>query len=92
MQGTGRKIHTQHFLIFSLPGSGRLGITVSKKVGNAVTRNRIRRLVREFVRLDRWVPAASDVVVVAKRSAAEAAGYREVARDLSRARSRLVSC
>jgi ribonuclease P protein component len=93
IQGNGRKVHAQHFLIFVQGGgSGRLGITVSKKVGNAVTRNRIRRLVREFVRRTDWVPPACDVVVVAKRSAIDVAGYEDVARDLSRARGRILPC
>jgi ribonuclease P protein component len=93
VQQSGLKLHTQHFLLFSLgDGRGRVGITVSKKVGNAVTRNRIKRLVREFVRRNEFVPVECDVVVIAKRSAAKVAGYDEVARDLSRARSRLSPC
>ena len=50
---------------------GGVGITVTKKIGNAVTRNRVKRLVRECVRQSRpmapWVPAGRDVVIVAKR-------------------------
>jgi ribonuclease P protein component len=46
----------------------RLGITTSKKVGNAVKRNRLRRLIRENVRLlyDR-LDKGFDVVVVARK-------------------------
>jgi ribonuclease P protein component len=43
-------------------------MAVTKKLGSAVRRNRIKRVVREFFRLDRQaVPEAVDIVVVAKR-------------------------
>ncbi len=61
---------------------GRVGITVSKKVGNAVRRNRIKRLVREFIRRNRFVGNNADSVIVAKRSAARISCYDDVARDL----------
>jgi ribonuclease P protein component len=50
----------------------RLGITVSNKVGNAVTRNRIRRRLREIYRLDEGnFIRGMDLVIVARvRSAA----------------------
>ena len=55
----------------------RFGIIVSKKVGKkAVVRNRVKRLLREVVRLTPIQPGW-DVVIVARRQAAEA-GYREV--------------
>jgi len=95
----GRKFHTKYFLIIVAPrdagdgSSGRLGITVSKKVGNAVARNRIRRLVREVVRTrSGWIPEGCDVVVIAKKSAASAAGLGDVAADLARVEGRLASC
>src|SRR5437764_13610453 len=73
VQRQGRKLGTPHFLLFLLPGPGerpRLGITVSKKVGGAVERNRIKRLVREVFRRNQSVfPAGKDLVVVARRGA-----------------------
>jgi ribonuclease P protein component len=94
-QRTGKKFHARHFLAVvarSEGSAGRVGITVTKKVGNAVTRNRIKRLVREVVRQTRLVPPGVDAVLIAKHSAADLRSYREVAADLARLESRLASC
>jgi ribonuclease P protein component len=99
VQSAGRAIHGRFFLVVAvaagsscarLPAGagGRVGITVSKKVGSAVTRNRIKRLVREYLRRHEFAPGL-DVVVIAKRNAAAADGYRDVARDLDRLGGRL---
>jgi ribonuclease P protein component len=48
----------------------RFGITVSRKTGNAVTRNRIKRRIREILRQNRRnVIAGQDIVVIATREA-----------------------
>lgn len=48
----------------------RLGITVTKKIGTAVRRNRVKRLVREAFRLDpALLPNGIDLVVIAKEGA-----------------------
>lgn len=63
----------------------RLGITVSKRVGGAVVRNRVKRLVREVFRRyrDRLVPPQT--VLVIGRAAAATASYADVKRELARA-------
>ena len=71
------------------PGARRIGITVSKKVGIAVVRNRIKRLVREVYRQSRErFPPGMDVVLVAKRGA-EALDYATVVQELDKLCSRL---
>ena len=54
-------------------GSNRVGITVSKKLGHAVVRNRTRRRLREVYRLneEKFSPGW-DIVVVARSGAVEA--------------------
>lgn len=48
-------------------GQSRLGITVGKKVGNAVTRNRVRRLIKENYRLmESEIRDGFDIVIVAR--------------------------
>ena len=50
--------------------TGRLGISVSKKVGNSVVRHRIARLIRESYRLnERKFHSGWDIVVVARQGA-----------------------
>jgi ribonuclease P protein component len=64
-------VHTQAFTIVAAPGEGerpRLGVAVSRRIGNAVVRARVRRLIREvFRRIAARLPVV-DVVVVAKPS------------------------
>ena len=59
-------------------GQNRLGISVSKKVGNSVIRHHITRLVRESYRLrEDMFDSGLDIVVIA-RVAARHVGYKEI--------------
>jgi len=69
----GRRCWNKTFVIYVLPNRinvTRLGLTVSKKVGKSVKRNRVKRLIRESFRLSQeQIMPGYDVVVVAKPSA-----------------------
>lgn len=56
----------------------RIGISISKKVGNSVIRHRIKRLVKESYRLhENMFNSGLDIVVIARESA-NTIGYREM--------------
>ena len=89
VQDESLRLHGRHVLGLARKQNdstavGRLGITVTKKVGTAVVRNRIKRLLREWMRLHDWVPNGWDLVVVAKPSAARQLHPDDFADDLAR--------
>jgi ribonuclease P protein component len=71
----GKKFHSDFFIIVYLQknsGPTRLGVTVSKKVGGAVQRNRVKRLVREFFRLNYHnIDSHIDLSIIAKKGASK---------------------
>ena len=85
MQRGGRRRPTRHFLIVEGRGGkapARLGITVTRKIGGAVERNRVKRAVREVFRRHRSeLPAGLAFVVIARDGAAELPG-RAIANEL----------
>jgi len=107
----GRKYHSRHFLLFCFAATSsgrrsepRLGLSVGRTSGNAVQRNRIKRLVREFFRLEREAfPLGADIVIVAKRGIDPMefcltdiredlrAPLRRARRDLAKTQSRIPS-
>lgn len=62
--------------------SFRLGVSVSKKLGNAVVRNRIRRMLKEIVRLNAArIPGGYDFIIIARKPAAEMS-YQEMEKSV----------
>jgi ribonuclease P protein component len=70
----GARVATTHFVLLAAlqagaPRPSRLGITASRRVGNAVVRNRMKRLVREaFRQSSGLLPEGHDLVVICRQS------------------------
>lgn len=90
----GRRLHTPHFIILLNHNDTphrRLGITVTKKIGSAVRRNRIKRLVREVYRQNlQLFPENMDIVFIAKPGAA-ALNYQAVEQEVMQVSGRMRS-
>lgn len=69
----GSGTSTEHFKVLICPNTlsrWRLGITASRKIGSAVKRNRVKRLLREFFRLHKLqLPLSTDILFIAKPGA-----------------------
>lgn len=85
----GRRLNGPFFLVEAwrrrADGPARFGLTVTRKVGNAVVRNRIRRRLREAIRLHggaAMVPGV-DYVIVARREVLDLP-FEALAGELSR--------
>ncbi|MCB2145046.1 MAG: ribonuclease P protein component [Deltaproteobacteria bacterium] len=72
----GGRFYSDDFVVISRRNQvsrSRLGITVSKKVGKAVTRNRIKRIIREYFRLNKGIlPGRLDINIIARQSSGRA--------------------
>lgn len=82
---SGRSYANKYLVMYVMEngtGENRIGISVSRKVGNSVVRHRITRLVRESYRLQEAVfNSGLDIVIVARKNAVSV-GYAEIERAL----------
>lgn len=90
LAATGARVETRHLVALSAPSAtvARVGITVSRKVGGAVVRNRVKRWIREAVRVRYHRLPAVELVLVARKASA-AAGLVHLCADVDRVILRL---
>ena len=77
----GKSYANKYLVMYVLENNlnkNRIGISVSKKVGNSVIRHRITRLIRESYRLQEEMFNSSLDIVVIARSTAREVGYKEI--------------
>jgi ribonuclease P protein component len=88
LQAKGKRRHCPHFVVVTAPAKGeqsRLGITATRRFGNAVVRNRMKRILREFFRTHReQISPAQDILII-PRAGAEKLEFAQVAKELGRA-------
>jgi ribonuclease P protein component len=76
LQRNGARFQSPHFVLYAgsldhEPERSRLGVTVSRRIGNSVVRNRVKRRVRECFRkvMRAHLPVGTSIVVIARGGA-----------------------
>lgn len=91
----GKKIPGKYIIMYIMPsyqGINRFGIVTSKKVGNAVVRNRVKRRIRAILEQDlENIKGSHDIVIIGRRHINEAE-FDALKRDILRGWKRAGLC
>jgi ribonuclease P protein component len=82
----GQSFANRQFVIYVLKKRDqdhfRIGLSVSKKIGNAVKRNEIKRYLRQSIHeLQEWIEQGNDYVIIARKPAADM-NFHEVKKSI----------
>src|SRR5262245_54794075 len=90
LQSRGKRRHCPHFVLLLAPAKGgrsHLGITVTRRFGNAVQRNRMKRLLREFFRMNKEKITPEQDVLIIPRAGSDELTFDQVTEELGKALS-----
>lgn len=83
----GKSFANRQFVVYSLEKPGqehfRIGLSISKKIGNAVTRNQIKRYVRQaFLEMENDLHNQFDYIIIARKPVADM-GFHDIKKSLT---------
>ena len=85
----GRAVSNRYFVMYTYPNGknhARLGLSISRKVGKAVVRNKLRRWIKEYFRHNKSGLPCVDIVVTCRSLAGEfvaSGGYGDVKKSIA---------